>query len=104
MFPVGQEVLINARKVESDVVELQATAVWPKYTEIPEYEIQLCTLDEDLDSMREVCKVDNLVPICINGLAPVGSLNIWSAKVRKIIDNEWGVVTSLSFLYFSYSR
>jgi len=37
LFPVGQELLINARKVESEIVDMQATAVWPKYTEIPEY-------------------------------------------------------------------
>merc|ERR1719318_2109627 len=92
LFPVGQEVLMNARKVESEIVDMQATAVWPKFTEIPKYEIQLSTLNEKLDIMHEVCKVEKMVPICLNGLAPVGSLNIWSARVRQIVDKDWGVV------------
>ena len=92
LFPVGQELLVNTRKAESEVVDMQATAVWPKYTEIPDYEIRIEKLDEELEKMNEICQLKNLVPICINGLDPVGSLNIWSASVRQIIDEEWGVV------------
>ena len=92
LFPVGQEVLMNARKVESSMVDLQATAVWPKFTEIPDYKIKTRMMDEDLIKFHDVCKMDKLIPVCINGLAPVGSLNIWSARVRQIVDKEWGVV------------
>merc|ERR1719318_2475573 len=92
LFPVGQELLINARKVESTLVDLQATAAWPKFTELPDYKIRIKKLDEELESFHEVCNIEKLVPICINGLAPVGSLNIWSARVRQIMDKEWGVV------------
>ena len=74
LFPVGQEVLMNARKVESEIVDMQATAVWPKFTEIPEYEIQLRKLDEDLSIMHEVCKVEEMVPVNLEGLV---LLRIW---------------------------
>merc|ERR1719318_208131 len=92
LFPVGQELLINARKVESPLVDLQATAVWPKFTELPDYKIRIKNLDEELENFHAVCNIEKLVPVCINGLAPVGSLNIWSARVRQIMDKEWGVV------------
>ena len=77
---------MNARKVESPLVDLQATAVWPKFTEIPDYKIRPKRLDDELGYFYDDCKVDKLVPLCINGLAPVGSLNIWSARVRQIVD------------------
>jgi len=75
---------------------MQATAVWPKYTEVPEYELKINKLDEELQKMKEICLVENLVPVCINGLAPVGSMNIWSAKILEIIDENWGVVEIMS--------
>jgi len=91
-FPVGQEVLMNARRVPSDLVDMQATAVWPKFTEIPRYKISSSKLNGELDKFHDVCKIDELVPVCINGLAPVGSLNIWSARVRQVVDKDWGIV------------
>ena len=92
MFPVGQEVLFNARKVQSHLLDMQATVVWPKFTEIPEYKIKWKNLDDEIVAFREVCKIEKLVPICINGLAPVGSLNVWSARIRQIVDRDWGLV------------
>ena len=73
-------------------MDLQATAVWPKFSEIPDYKIRIKILDEELHIFHEVCRMEKLTPICINGLAPVGSLNIWSARVRQIVDKDWGVV------------
>ena len=92
LFPLGQEVLVNARKVRTDLVSLQATVVWPKFTEIPTYKLKPSKLDEDLAFFQHECTVDKLVPICVNGLPPVGSLNIWSAKVKEIVNEEFGVV------------
>ena len=92
LFPLGQEVLVNARKVRSDLVSLQATVVWPKFTEIPIYKLKPSKLDEDLAFFQHECTVDKLVPICVNGLPPVGSLNIWSAKVKEIVNEEFGIV------------
>ena len=92
LFPLGQEVLVNARKVRTDLVSLQATVVWPKFTEIPTYKLKPSKLDEDLAFFQHECTVDKLVPICVNGLPPVGSLNIWSAKIKEIVNEEFGVV------------
>ena len=92
LFPLGQEVLVNARKVRSDLVSLQATVVWPKFTEIPIYKLKPSKLDEDLAYFHYACTVDKLVAVCVNGLPPVGSLNIWSAKVKEIVNEEFGIV------------
>ena len=92
LFPLGQEVLVNARKVRSDLVSLQATVVWPKFTEIPTYKLKPSKLDEDLAFFLHECTVDKLVPVCVNGLPPVGSLNIWSAKIKEIVNEEFGIV------------
>ena len=92
LFPLGQEVLVNARKVRSDLVSLQATVVWPKFTEIPNYKLKPSKLDEDLAHFHRECRVDKLVPVCVNGLPPVGSLNIWSAKIREIVNDDFGIV------------
>ena len=92
LFPVGKEVFLNARRVKSDLVNLQATVIWPKYTEDPKYKLKPSKLDEDLHRFHRDCSREKLVPICINGLPPVGSLNIWSAKVKEIINEEFGIV------------
>ena len=92
LFPVGKEVLLNARKVKSDMIDLQATVVWPKKTEAPKYKLKPSKLDEDLKKFHDDCRLDKLVPICINGLPPVGSLNIWSAKVKEIVDDDHGII------------
>ena len=92
LFPIGMEVLINARRVRSDLVELQATVVWPKYTEIPNYKLKPSKLNEDLDNFHQDCRIDKLVPICLNGLPPVGSLNIWSARIKQIVNEDFGII------------
>ena len=92
LFPVGKEVMVNARRVRSHLVELQATVVWPKYTEIPQHKLKPSKLNEDMVSFHQNCRLDKLVPVCINGLPPVGSLNIWSARVKEILDDEFGVI------------
>ena len=89
---MGQEVLVNARRVRFDQVELQATVVWPKFTEIPHYKLKPSKLNEDLVNFHQNCRLDKLVPICINGLPPVGSLNIWSARIKEIVNDEFGVI------------
>ena len=92
LMPVGQEVLVNCRKVRSELVSLQATLVWPRYTETPACSLQADKLDSSLATFHQQCRLDKLVPVCINGLPPVGSLNIWSARVRELVNSDFGVV------------
>ena len=98
LFPLGLEVLINARRVRSDLIDLQATVVWPKFTEVPLYKLKPSKLDADEAKFHSLCsRLKKMTPICINGLPGTGSLNIWSAKVQEILDEDLtGRTSSLS--------
>ena len=98
LFPLGLEVLINARRVRSDLIDLQATVVWPKFTEVPLYKLKPSKLDADEAKFHSLCsRLKKMTPICINGLPGTGSLNIWSAKVQEILDEDWGLVEVSSY-------
>ena len=69
LFPPGVEVLINARRIRSDLIDLQATVVWPKFTEVPVYKLKPSKLDTDEAKFHRLCsRLKKMTPICINGL------------------------------------
>ena len=74
LFPVGKEVLLNARKVKSDMIDLQATVVWPKKTEAPKYKLKPSKLDADHAKFHTLCRFKKMTPICINGKSVVVSV------------------------------
>ena len=72
--------------------------VWPKFTEVPLYKLKPSKLDADEAKFHSLCsRLKKMTPICINGLPGTGSLNIWSAKVQEILDEDWGLVEVSSY-------
>ena len=74
LLPLGLEVLVNARKVRSDFLDLQATVVWPKFTELPKYKLKPSKLDADHAKFHTLCRFKKMTPICINGKSVVVSV------------------------------
>ena len=80
------------------MIDLQATVVWPKFTEVPVYKLKPSKLDADESKFHSLCsRLKKMTPICINGLPGTGSLNIWSASVQELLDDDWGLVEVSSY-------
>ena len=80
------------------MIDLQATVVWPKFTEVPVYKLKPSKLEAAESKFHSLCsRLNKMTPICINGLPGTGSLNIWSASVQEILDDDWGLVEVSSY-------
>ena len=87
---LGQEVQVNVRRVTSGLVELQATVLWPTHYPPPLYRLP-GLLEEQLARFHSHSK-EEMVALSVHGLSARGSHRGWRAKVKKIIDDSWGII------------
>ena len=86
----GQRVLVIVQRVEAKLVALQAVALWLRGCRTPRFSINQRKLKEQLKQFM-VRSSRNVLPLCLDGL-PKGEFCKWTAKVKKLVDDEWGLV------------
>ena len=86
----GQRVLVIVQPVEAKLVALQAVALWLRGCRMPRFSINQRKLKEQLKQFM-VSSSRNVLPLCLDGL-PKGEYCKWTAKVKKVVDDEWGLV------------
>ena len=86
----GQRVLVIVQPVEAKLVALQAVALWMRGCRMPRFSINQRKLKEQLKQFI-VRSSRNVLPLCLDGL-PKGEYCKWTAKVKKVVDDEWGLV------------
>ena len=61
--------------------------------QVPVYKLKPSKLDTYEAKFHRLCsRLKKMTPICINGLPDTGWLNIWSASVQELVDDDWGLV------------
>ena len=95
----GLKVMVVVQPVESKIVPLQAVALWLSGCRVPSIPKDIIfnfnftlkvKLQEQLNHFLDWSH-KNVLPLCIDGL-PTGEHHKWSAKVKKLVDDEWGLV------------
>ena len=95
----GLKVMVVVQPVESKIVPLQAVALWFSGCRVPSIPKDVIfnfnftlkvKLQEQLNHFLDWSH-KNVLPLCIDGL-PTGEHHKWSAKVKKLVDDEWGLV------------
>ena len=86
----GQRVLVLVQRVEAKLVSLQAVVLWLRGCRMPRFSIHQRKLKEQLRQFL-VHSSRNVLPLCLDGL-PKGEHFKWAAKVKKLVDDEWGLL------------
>ena len=95
----GLKVMVVVQPVESKIVPLQAVALWLSGCRVPSIPKDIIfnfnftlkvKLQEQLNHFLDWSH-KNVLPLCIDGL-PTGEHHKCSAKVKKLVDDEWGLV------------
>mgnify|MGYP006924414316 CR=1 FL=1 len=88
---LGQQVLVNVRRVKSPVVRLQATVLWPREAGMPRYRVELGALEGQLHQFH-TSNFREGVEVCLNGLPARSNSAVWSARVKKIVNHSYGII------------
>ena len=86
----GLEVRVNVRRAGNRLARLQATAVWPAHLPPPHYRVDPGKLEHRLARWQGAA-VRAVVPLALDGL-PGRSHGAWSARVKRLVDDNWGLV------------